>query len=184
MVPAAPVSISDGTHSRMLFADDNTLWVGSQQCANGERPASLSTGNTDQAANYNCLTRVLLDGTTTPTATIVPAVNQNVSATPVPYPNTDQNQYYYGSLTGICWVQIPQGLHRIRRTDPRLQYRRRLRDQQREHHHPGHGPRRRLHGRARRTRPTSGEAVGQDSYRDQGNRALELSSGEPESRSC
>jgi hypothetical protein len=23
----------------------------------------------------------------------------------VPYPNTDQNQYYYGSLTGICWVQ-------------------------------------------------------------------------------
>jgi hypothetical protein len=23
----------------------------------------------------------------------------------VPYPNTNQNQYYYGSVTGLCWVQ-------------------------------------------------------------------------------
>ncbi len=27
-------SISDGSHNKMLFADDNTLWIGSQQCAN------------------------------------------------------------------------------------------------------------------------------------------------------
>ena len=30
-------SISDGTHTRMNFADDNTLWIGSQLCTQGER---------------------------------------------------------------------------------------------------------------------------------------------------
>ncbi len=30
-------SISDGTHLKMLFADDNTLWIGSQLCTQGER---------------------------------------------------------------------------------------------------------------------------------------------------
>jgi hypothetical protein len=105
LVPGAPISISDGSHSKMLFADDNTLWIGSQFCANGQRAYLASTGNTTQAANYNCLTRVVLNGTTAPTASIVPAVNQNVPATTVPYPNTDQNLYYYGSLTGICWIQ-------------------------------------------------------------------------------
>ncbi len=110
LTPAAPISISDGSHSKMLFADDNTLWVGSQYCANGQRAYLASTGNTTQAANYNCLTRVVLNGTTAPTASIVPAVNQNVPATPVPYPNTDQNLFYYGSLTGICWVQ---GFHKV-----------------------------------------------------------------------
>jgi hypothetical protein len=109
----APISISDGTHTRMLFADNNTLWIGSSQCSNGVRAATAaaqlaSTGVTTQAGNYNCLTRVTL-GSATPTAQIVPAVTQStVAATPavgVPYPNTNQNQYYYGSLTGICWVQ-------------------------------------------------------------------------------
>ena len=33
-------SISDGHHTKMLFADDNTLWIGSQLCANGERAAA------------------------------------------------------------------------------------------------------------------------------------------------
>jgi hypothetical protein len=109
----APISISDGTHTRMLFADNNTLWIGSQQCANGVRAAKAtqelaSQGYTDQAGNYNCLTMVQL-GTATPTATIVPAVVQStvskVAVVGVPFPNTDQNQYYYGSLTGLCWVQ-------------------------------------------------------------------------------
>jgi hypothetical protein len=104
MVPGTPVSISDGSHSKMLFADDNTLWVGSQFCAAGQRAYLASTGDTSQAANYNCLTRVVLNGTTSPTASIVPAVNQN-AGTKVPYPNNDQNNYYYGSLTGICWIQ-------------------------------------------------------------------------------
>ena len=113
----APVSIADGTHTRLLFADDNTLWVGASQCANGVR-ASLAAQqvaanqNTTQAANYNCLTMVQLGGAT-PIATIIPAVSQSstpTSAVQVPYPNTNQNLYYYGSASGICWVQ---GFHKV-----------------------------------------------------------------------
>ena len=109
----APISISDGTHTRMLFAEDNTLWIGSSQCANGVRAATASAelaaqGFTDQAGNYNCLTMVTT-GSATPSATIIPAAVQSTvsttGATPVLYPNTNQNEYYYGSMTGICWVQ-------------------------------------------------------------------------------
>ena len=39
-------SISDGTHSKMLFADNNTLWIGSQYCATGERAHQASIGVT------------------------------------------------------------------------------------------------------------------------------------------
>jgi hypothetical protein len=88
-------SISDGMHTKMLFADNNTLWIGSQYCATGER-AKLGQ-------NYNCLTRVVLGGTT-----LTPQVLPNVTpggTTVVPYPNQNYDQYYYGSLTGICWVQ-------------------------------------------------------------------------------
>jgi hypothetical protein len=111
---SSPIAISDGTHTKMLFADNNTLWIGSQQCANGVRAAKAaselaSQGYTDQAGNYNCLTMVMNIGTTAPTASIVPAVVQSniasVKAVPVSYANTDQNQYYYGSLTGLCWVE-------------------------------------------------------------------------------
>lgn len=87
-------SISDGSHTKLLFGDDNTLWIGSQQCATGER-AKLKQ-------NYNCLTRFDL-GTNTPT--IVPAVDPTNSSSKVPYPNANENQYYYGDLTGLCWVQ-------------------------------------------------------------------------------
>jgi hypothetical protein len=105
-------SISDGTHTKMLFADDNTLWIGSQFCATGERAAraaqQIAAGQaTDQTANYNCLTRVVLPTSTSALATyIVPAVVQSpTAAVTVPYPNTNQNQFYYGDLTGLCWVQ-------------------------------------------------------------------------------
>jgi hypothetical protein len=91
-----PISISDGTHTKLLFADDNTLWVGSQQCASGERAA---TGQ-----NYNCLTMVTLGSGAVGAAQIIPNVTPGGSTT-VPYPNTNQNLYYYGDLTGICWVQ-------------------------------------------------------------------------------
>ncbi len=92
-------SISDGTHSKILFADDNTLWIGSQFCATGER-AKLGQ-------NYNCLTRFDLG---TKTAAIVPAVTPGSQSAIVKYPNTDNNLYYYGSLTGLCWVQ---NLHKV-----------------------------------------------------------------------
>jgi hypothetical protein len=110
-------SISDGTHTKILFADDNTLWIGSQLCATGERAAraaqQIAAGQaTDQTANYNCLTRVTLpSGSTGISAAIVPAVTQSAtSPVVVPYPNTNQNQFYYGDLTGLCWVQ---GLHKV-----------------------------------------------------------------------
>lgn len=95
-------SISDGTHSKMLFADNNTLWIGSQFCATGERAARAAQGITDQTANYNCLTRFDMGALT---ASIVPFVTQGSATAVVPYPNTNQNQYYYGDLTGLCWVQ-------------------------------------------------------------------------------
>jgi hypothetical protein len=99
----AAYSISDGNHSQMIFADNNTLWIGSQQCANGVRQSLFAQGDTSQAANYNCLTRFDLTGLS---ASIVPAVSQGgASAATVPYPNTNLDPYYYGSLTGICWVQ-------------------------------------------------------------------------------
>jgi len=91
-----PISVSDGTHTKLLFADDNTLWVGSQQCASGERAA---TGQ-----NYNCLTMVNISKGPVGTAQIIPNVTPGGSTT-VPYPNTNQNQYYYGDLTGLCWVE-------------------------------------------------------------------------------
>jgi hypothetical protein len=101
-------SISDGNHSKMLFADDNTLWIGSQFCATGERAARAqkqiaANQPTDQSANYNCLTRFDMGALT---ATIVPAVTQGGSSpVAVGFPNTNQNQFYYGDLTGLCWVQ-------------------------------------------------------------------------------
>ena len=99
----AAYSISDGIHAQMLFADDNTLWIGAASCANGVRQALFATGNTTQAANYNCLT---MFNTSTLAPQIVPAVNQGSSAVTTPYPNTYQTDpYYYGSLGGICWVQ-------------------------------------------------------------------------------
>jgi hypothetical protein len=114
LVPGTPISISDGSHSKMLLADDNTIWVGSQNCANGERQYLFSQGNTTQAANYNCLTAIQLSPSgSAPVATIVPAVNQaasGVTAVTVPYPNQNDDLYYYGSLTGLCWVQ---GLHKM-----------------------------------------------------------------------
>ena len=100
-------SISDGNHSKMLFADDNTLWIGSQFCATGERAARAAKGITDQTANYNCLSRFDMGALT---ASIVPFVTQGSATAVVPFPNTNQNQYYYGDLTGLCWVQ---GKHKV-----------------------------------------------------------------------
>lgn len=86
--------ISDGTHTKLLFADNNTLWIGSQLCASGERQKNK--------VNYNCLTRF---DRTANTSSIVPNVNPAAGTPTVPNPNDNQDPYYYGSLTGLCWVQ-------------------------------------------------------------------------------
>lgn len=90
---SATYSISDGTHTKLLFADNSTLWIGASNCASGERAAHNQ--------NYNCLTRYDISGKV---ASIVPAVTPGTAAT-VPYPNENQDQYYYGSLTGLAWVE-------------------------------------------------------------------------------
>ena len=90
-----PISISDGRHTKLLFGDDSTLWVGSQQCANGKRAAL--------GQNYNCLTMVSLAGTAS--AQLVPLNVIPGGNTIVGFPNSNQNQYYYGSLTGLCRVE-------------------------------------------------------------------------------
>ena len=89
-----PISIADGNHSKMLFADNNTLWVASQYCATGERAK--------QGLNYNCLSMVTLGSTLK--SQIVPNVTPGGNTT-VAYPNQNNNLYYYGNLTGLCWVQ-------------------------------------------------------------------------------
>jgi hypothetical protein len=46
-------SISDGTHTKMILGDNNTLWIGSQQCTTGERYHQSQTGANVQ---FGCLT--------------------------------------------------------------------------------------------------------------------------------
>jgi hypothetical protein len=81
-----PVSISDGVPggvSRMLLADDNTLWIGMTKCNNGERfnnPGAFPGG-------YGCLT---MYNTSTSTVTLL--------------------EPYIGDLTGLTAVT---GLHKI-----------------------------------------------------------------------
>jgi hypothetical protein len=102
----ASYSIPDGTHSSMIFADDNTLWIGSTLCTGGARGFLSSQPNVAPGTiNTNCLAAYKLGSNTTPA--IVPAVTPTI---PVGYPNSNNNQYYYGDLTGICWVQ---NLHKV-----------------------------------------------------------------------
>lgn len=64
--------IADGTHTKMLFGDDNTLWVGSQICQVGERTANPSLGPN------GCLTLFNMNN------------------------NTVLVEPWYGDLTGLC----------------------------------------------------------------------------------
>jgi hypothetical protein len=76
-------AISDGTHNKMSLADDNTLWIGSVGCQNGERFAKNNAG---QNVEFGCLTMF----------------NTSTNAVTV--------DRYIGDLTGIADVE---GLHKI-----------------------------------------------------------------------
>ncbi len=81
-----PVSISDGQPggvSRMVVADDNTLWIGMSKCTNGARSANPSA----YPGGYGCLTMI---NTTNNTVTML--------------------EPYQGDATGIAVVT---GLHKI-----------------------------------------------------------------------
>jgi hypothetical protein len=67
MTASSPVSISDGAAgaiSRMVLADDNTLWIGMTKCINGEREAAHLP--------YGCLTMVNIADPASPVATLIP----------------------------------------------------------------------------------------------------------------
>jgi hypothetical protein len=57
-------SIGDGMHNRMVFADDNTLWIGSSQCNQGVRYQQSQSGS---ATQFGCIT---MFNTSTNTSTI------------------------------------------------------------------------------------------------------------------
>lgn len=84
---AGTYPISDGTHNKMLFADDNTLWIGSSGCGRGVRYAQAQTG---ASVRYGCIT---MFNATTNTATI---------------------DSYLGDGTGIAAVG---GLHKVYTTE-------------------------------------------------------------------
>ena len=71
-----------------------------------EEVCASITDDVVEAANYNCLTRF---DRGTNAVQIVPTITPN-GPTTVGYPNTNQNMYYYGDLTGLCWVQ---GFHKV-----------------------------------------------------------------------
>ncbi len=51
---SAPMPISDGTHERMVLADDNTLWLGATNCQGGERYKQSQAG---LGTPYGCITQ-------------------------------------------------------------------------------------------------------------------------------
>ncbi|HEY1807399.1 MAG TPA: hypothetical protein VGG42_02500 [Acidobacteriaceae bacterium] len=84
---AGLASISDGLHTRMVFADDNTLWIGSSHCNEGPRYRQSQTGGTQ---NFGCMT---MFNTANHTATL---------------------SSYKGDGTGIAAVT---GLHKVYTTE-------------------------------------------------------------------
>jgi hypothetical protein len=83
-VPAVPISDgAPGAVSRMILADDDTLWIGMTKCSNGERASHLDL----YPSGYGCLTMY----------------NTSTNAAPLLMP-------YNGDATGIAAVT---GLHKI-----------------------------------------------------------------------
>ncbi len=84
---AGSYPIGDGMHNRMVFADDNTLWIGSSQCNQGVRYQQAQTGANVQ---FGCITMFNTSG------------------------NTATIDSYKGDGTGIADVE---GLHKVYTTE-------------------------------------------------------------------
>lgn len=80
-------SISDGTHNRMVFGDDNTLWIGSSLCDEGVRYQQAQAGGN---VPFGCVT---MFNTSTGAVTIGP---------------------FHGDGTGVAAVT---GLHKVYTTE-------------------------------------------------------------------
>lgn len=84
---AGTYPISDGVHNRMVFGDDNTLWIGSSQCNQGVRYQQAQSGSSVQ---FGCIT-------------MFNTANNNVTI-----------DSYKGDGTGIAGVE---GLHKVYTTE-------------------------------------------------------------------
>jgi len=83
----SPISVSDGAPgapSRMIMADDNTLWIGTTKCTNGERYAT--------AQPYGCLT---MFNTSTNTVTMLEPYHGDLTG--------------IAAVTGLHKVYVAQG---------------------------------------------------------------------------
>jgi len=99
---SAPVGISDGTHARMVLADDNTLWLGSSNCQGGERYKQAQAG---AATPYGCMT---MFNTATNTVTTVESYKGDgtgiaaLTALHKVYTAEGGQVYIYGTTTGAA----------------------------------------------------------------------------------
>jgi hypothetical protein len=97
-----PVPISDGTHGRMVLADDNTLWVGSTNCQGGERYKQAQAG---QNTPYGCMT---MYNTSTGTVTAIESYKGDgtgiaaVSGLDKVYTAEGGQVYIYNTKTGAA----------------------------------------------------------------------------------
>ena len=97
-----PVPISDGTHGRMVLADDNTLWVASSNCQGGERYKQAQAG---QNTPYGCMT---MFNTSTGTVTAIESYKGDgtgvaaVSGLGKVYTAEGGQVYIYNTTTGAA----------------------------------------------------------------------------------
>jgi hypothetical protein len=99
MTASDPISISDGAPgaaSRMILADDNTLWIGMTKCTNGVRAAT--------GLPYGCLTMI---NTSTSAATLLPYIGDATGIAGVTglhkvYTAEGGQVYIYSTVTGLA----------------------------------------------------------------------------------
>jgi hypothetical protein len=101
---SAPISISDGAPgavSRMIEADDNTLWIAMTKCTNGVRAAT--------GLAYGCLSMVNIANPASPVVTLMPYHNGDatgiaaVTGLHKVYTAEGGQVYIYSTVNGIAY---------------------------------------------------------------------------------
>ena len=87
------------TTPRLLFADDNTLWIGSQFCATGERAKLKPELQLPHQLNLG----------SGPHPSFPPSTRRTPNSR-VPLPQRQPEPVLLGDLTGLCWVE---NLHKV-----------------------------------------------------------------------
>ena len=84
--------VTDGTNTEVV-----------QQAGTSGSTIPAWSASIDGTTNDNGVVWVDIGATTR--AQIIPSMTPNSTAMQVLYPNQEDNLVYYGSLTGLCWVQ-------------------------------------------------------------------------------